>query len=617
MKKTRLLLFLAILLCSNKVFAEEISFSADNEGKTIYYTTNEGTNTVRVVWNESYRNKGNTAFVIPSSVTNPAEGGLTYDVTAIGTQAFYYSPYLTSITIPNSVTSIAYQGLANCDALTSITIPSSVTTIDNNAFDDDDALESIIIPSTVTTIGEFAFNSCDKLSSVTISQGIPSIGKCAFKYCPALSSITIPSSVTSIGDGAFSNSGLTAITIPNTVTTMGVSIFSSCLKLTSVTIQSGVTSIGVNAFDGCSGLTSITIPNTVASIGESAFSGSGLTSIAIPSSVNLIGQYAFSKCSKLSTVTIPSSVSSIPKGTFQYCTALKSITIPSSVTRIEALAFEYSGLTSITIPSSVTYIGSDAFYWCPNLATVNSLIEDPAGVLFSNETFQKQSGKVATLNVPFGSSTTYSGIAGWSATCFTTTKEAAFVTITSAGYATYCNAKNLDFSADDGLDAFLATAYTSPILTVTKYDQIPANTGMLLKGDAGVYPVYEATSASTVASLLEGTTVAISNLPQIDGLVTNFVLSSVDDVVGFYKVATGGIAMAANSAYLPLPTANIPGASKKLVVNFNNQGGQTTDIKTVELNKNLDDTIYNLQGQKVVNPERGIYIIKGKKTYIK
>ena len=104
-------------------------------------------------------------------------------------------------------------------------------------------------------------------------------------------------------------------------------------------------------------------------------------------------------------------------------------------------------------------------------------------------------------------------------------------------------------------------------------------------------------------------------LDQITGDYTNFILGTDGTTAGFYKVGESGT-LAAHKAYLPLLTANIA-LSKKLVMNFKNENGQTTDIKTAELNGDMENMIYNLQGQKVENPEHGIYIIKGKKTYIK
>jgi hypothetical protein len=119
----------------------------------------------------------------------------------------------------------------------------------------------------------------------------------------------------------------------------------------------------------------VTVPNgtrKVTGIGNYAFAGcSSLTSITIPKSVTSIGRDAFFYCTGLTSITIPNSVTSIGNGAFAGCSSLTSITIPNSVTSIGNEAFlSCSGLTSITIPNSVTTIGSASFSGCSGLTSV-------------------------------------------------------------------------------------------------------------------------------------------------------------------------------------------------------------------------------------------------------
>ena len=46
-------------------------------------------------------------------------------------------------------------------------------------------------------------------------------------------------------------------------------------------------------------------------------------------------------------------------------------------------------------------------------------------------------------------------------------------------------------------------------------------------------------------------------------------------------------------------------------------GNDTTGIDGVQAVDNSSDVIYNLQGQRVENAVKGIYIINGKKVYVK
>ena len=173
----------------------------------------------------------------------------------------------------------------------------------------------VIIPSTVsykskaltvTSIGEKAFYYCDGLTSITIPNSVTSIGNYAFYNCSGLSSLTIPNSVTSIGDYAFYRcTGLTSVTIPNRVTSIENSAFRSCFGLTSVTIPNNVTSIGDNAFFRCEGLTSVVIPNSVTSIGDDAFALCiSMEELYIGSSIESIGDNAFAFCDKIKEIKI-------------------------------------------------------------------------------------------------------------------------------------------------------------------------------------------------------------------------------------------------------------------------------------------------------------------------
>ena len=188
--------------------------------------------------------------------------------------------------------------------------------------------------------------------------------------------IIIGEGVTSIGMRSFYlHTSLNYVSIPNSVTTIEESAFQYCTGLTSITIPNSVDIIRASSFAGCTGLSSFTIPKSVTRIEESAFQDcKGLTIITIPSSVTWIGRWAFQGCIGLTSITIPNSVTYINSGVFRDCTGLSSFTIPINVTSIGTSAFNgCTGLSSITIPSNVTFIASSAFRGCTGL---NSIIVD-------------------------------------------------------------------------------------------------------------------------------------------------------------------------------------------------------------------------------------------------
>ena len=266
----------------------------------------------------------------------------------------FYSGYLTSVVIPNTITTIGNSAFMY-NQLSNVVIPLSVTTIGEGAFDTN-SLISVTIPSSVTTIENYAFYEND-LTSVTIPSSVTTIGDSAF-YGNDLTSVEIPSSVTTIGSSAFGENSLTSVTIPSSVTTIENYAFYEN-SLTSVEIPLGVTTIGDYSF-AWNSLKSVTIPSSVTEIEDSAFMYNKLTSVEIPLGVTTIGARAFYN-NKLTSVTIPSSVTTIGDSAF-YGNDLTSVEIPSSVTTIGSFAFGGNSLTSVTIPSSVTTIGNYAFY---------------------------------------------------------------------------------------------------------------------------------------------------------------------------------------------------------------------------------------------------------------
>ncbi|MBR6188985.1 MAG: leucine-rich repeat domain-containing protein [Prevotella sp.] len=124
--------------------------------------------------------------VIPASVFYD---GVEYNVTSIGTDAFFKCNGLTSVTIPNSVTSIEGWAFSDCSSLTSITIGNNVKSIGASAFKECNGLTSITIPNSVTSIGQNAFSDCSSLTSITIGSGVKSIGGRAFASCKNLTDV--------------------------------------------------------------------------------------------------------------------------------------------------------------------------------------------------------------------------------------------------------------------------------------------------------------------------------------------------------------------------------------------------------------------------------------------
>ena len=79
-------------------------------------------------------------------------------------------PFLTQVTIGNSVESIGNSAFRDCQSLTEIVIPNSVTTIDSYAFQDSESLTRVTIGDSVETIGISAFYGCTSLTEVRLTE---------------------------------------------------------------------------------------------------------------------------------------------------------------------------------------------------------------------------------------------------------------------------------------------------------------------------------------------------------------------------------------------------------------------------------------------------------------
>lgn len=181
-------------------------------------------------------------------------------------------------------------------------------------------------------------------------------------------------------------------------------------------------------------------------------------------------------------------------------------------------------------------------------------------------------------------------------------------TVGTAGYATFCTTATC--KVPSGLTAYTA-AYnaTSGKVDLTEVADgiIPANNGVILKGEAKEYTMETATSE--VKSLDGNELVGLTEKKDVTEADNIYILVKDGGVVKFGKSASGTIA--AGKAYLPIPDAS---GAKVIDMNF----GETTGINTVATEKVEDGAYYTLSGVKTTVPVKGmLYIHNGKKFIAK
>lgn len=197
------------------------------------------------------------------------------------------------------------------------------------------------------------------------------------------------------------------------------------------------------------------------------------------------------------------------------------------------------------------------------------------------------------------------------------------ITITAAKYATFFAPCNVTLPEE--LTAYVVSKTGDGYATLAEIDGkvVPANTGVLLSGEAGSYDLTIGGEVAEVTSMMSGT-VASSYVEE-----ESYVLSAPDGVesVGFYKakknftvaengtgakVAEGatGTHFLNNGFKAYLPASVFTAGARFLVFDF---GGTETAIEGIEgENGNVKTEIYDLAGRRVQNAQKGVFIVNGK-----
>ena len=177
------------------------------------------------------------------------------------------------------------------------------------------------------------------------------------------------------------------------------------------------------------------------------------------------------------------------------------------------------------------------------------------------------------------------------------------ISISDACFTTFSHKKNI--SVDGDVVKAYKAKYEGGKVVLTSVTEIPAGQGVIIEAVEGPHTV----SAINSASALDGNELLVS-----DGSVTSdgthyFALGKKVDKVGFMKVANG-VTIPKGKAYLYIA---IPPKSRDFI-GFDDE---TTGIESVKQQAKADNQYFNIAGQRVAQPTKGLYIVNGKKVIIK
>lgn len=186
----------------------------------------------------------------------------------------------------------------------------------------------------------------------------------------------------------------------------------------------------------------------------------------------------------------------------------------------------------------------------------------------------------------------------------------ATLAVGSTGYATYCPKKPLIFQGNEAIKAYIAKEKSDTEVTLIQViGAVAAGTGLVLMGEADTEAEFEVTNEGTDYSetnLLIGVTDANVTIRAAN----QYVLVQKTDGVKFADTAANPATVPVGKAYLQAP-AN---SSRILTIGFANE---TTSLEAVRTLTDLKTDVYNLNGQRISIPRKGLYIVNGKKAYIK
>ena len=173
------------------------------------------------------------------------------------------------------------------------------------------------------------------------------------------------------------------------------------------------------------------------------------------------------------------------------------------------------------------------------------------------------------------------------------------------GEGTFCYGHDLDFSQSNEIRAYIASGYfpQTGYVLLTRALEVPAGTGIVVRGDEGTYKVPYGESSAYYLNLLVGN-IEPTTVEPTEGSYVNLFLTMGDDGFGFYP-ATESFSLEANSARLQLP-ASVAGNNHLVKIAYEE------DADAVRAASGTTDgaSVYDLSGRRQNAPQRGMNIIR-------
>ena len=660
---------------------QSINKAAFNGCKDLAEFTFEGSSTLNKIQEDAFSGDDKLkSFVIPEKVTILERGAfngassletITFKqpatMTVIGEGAFQNAKALKRIELPNTVTTISKDAFNTCSSLKEIVIPASVTTIDATGFQECAKLEKFTVDKNnpvYSSVDGFLLSK-DKKTLVSFPPAkantyytmlpptIETIGKQAFYFVQALENVTIPEKVKKIEDFAFdrvANLNTIAFLGKTPITDVAPSAFNPA-NVDKSKIDLSVRKDAKAAFDS-DHLWSQFRTRGVSFFKETNGTGNGTTEYFPLSkkAVMIVGTQA-----DVYTYVVKPTVTDDNNNTYEV-RLWGDYAMNDNTTNIQEVVFK----------NTLDYVGLDAFKKSNGTSSVKRIYftateptKDMSATKWeyfdnSGNYTQKEFEPSLKVYVKKSAENAYKTATGWDRYAGQTSYKIPGEINIAHWYGTFAR----EFDADLGIyarenneagrigafitqtagmstetDASTGVQTTKFIMKsinygsthVTDYDYVPAETGVLLESRSGAstpadfyYAIGEKDNVTYSLSnnILEGVTVKDTKKQ-----------SSTSDPI--FAMTTAGIfkpLKIGTDRTIPVhkavarPKVTLSGSAKVMFV-FDEDGSAinvVNGIENVENTTTTDNNVYyNLQGQRVENPQHGVFIHNGKKVVLK
>lgn len=609
----------SFLNCAN---LSSVTFPADSKVTTIF--------------SGAFQKCGLTSISLPESVR------------IIEGNAFQYCDKLKTVNIPAATTEVAYNAFLFCNSLTDINVDKDNTKYSScdgyflskdketlMIFPTGKARDSFtLLPPSITTIGQQSFYSCDRLTTITIPKKVTKIEQRAFYFCKNLESIAfLGEPVTTIAEEAFDDGTAEGYSDILTRATLYVrqaeidkytasdywnrfpikqSFYDDPVKKTNEYLPMSANT--VNLLSCNADVHTYVIPTTVVNGDD-------------PYNVGLIGDYAFEEntSTKLKELVTFDNVEYIGAKAFKQKggQTIKNIFFCQEKPTKQLLSTTRFELTPEDLPARPDGTKDDQY----------KEFDDDMKIYVRRTAFAdcqkdwKAYKSMIAYEIPFNDTHIGENLLP---NAFHGSFSREFAVDLSNGGENYLdgydNKDHAKFLAYVPMYRFV-DSYGTTLIRVQSINEggegdgtyIPANTGVLIRKyvddselTSAYYEIADNQAVKDAPEMIKSITVDPGVIPASTATVWNYYIGKND---GLAHKVTKDTNIGIHKAYLAI---EVPAGTKEIKFTYDEPSEGYEDVTAIEnVEFNVSAPIYNIQGQRVENPTSGLYIVNGKKFYVK